>query len=78
MRLLTLVPIAGALALEQRDILLNQGPNAAGPILGIYAMCGDNPVDCGQGWCCLNEQQCVTNKAGHIACYDDELSKASK
>lgn len=32
--------------------------NQAGVVLGIFAMCGANPVDCGNGWCCLSGETC--------------------
>ena len=53
-------------------------PNQVGAILGIYAMCGNDPIDCGQGWCCLDGQQCVTDPTGHIMCYDPDLSQQNK
>ncbi|KAF2665576.1 hypothetical protein BT63DRAFT_68977 [Microthyrium microscopicum] len=37
--------------------------NPAGVILGIYGMCGTNPVDCGNGWCCLAGQTCASASA---------------
>lgn len=40
-------------------VLASQPPgNQVGVILGIYAMCGVNPVDCGNGWCCLSGETC--------------------
>jgi len=44
----------------------------AGSILGIYAMCGSFPVDCGSGLCCLSGQTCV--KGG---CTDSKLTDDS-
>jgi hypothetical protein len=44
----------------------------AGSILGIYAMCGTDPVDCGSGLCCLDGQTCV--KGG---CTDPKLTDDS-
>ncbi|KAF2430967.1 hypothetical protein EJ08DRAFT_696909 [Tothia fuscella] len=42
---------------------------AAGSILGIYAMCGTFPVDCGKGLCCLQGQKCVSG-----GCTDPKLT----
>ena len=75
---LCVLTVTAALALEQRDVVPNQGPNAAGSKLGVFAMCGGDPVDCGQGWCCLKDQKCVIERSSAIACYDDELSMANK
>jgi hypothetical protein len=44
----------------------------AGSILGIYAMCGTDPVDCGKGLCCLDGQTCVTG-----GCTDPKLTDDS-
>jgi len=44
----------------------------AGSILGIYAMCGTAPVDCGKGLCCLNGQKCVSG-----GCTDPKLTDDS-
>jgi len=50
---------------------------AAGSILGIYAMCGSFPVDCGKGKCCLQGQKCVADKSGAAACADSQLVSGS-
>jgi len=55
-----------------------QGPevigNKVGTILGIFAMCGTSPVDCGNGWCCLAGQSCTGGKNGaNTMCYDPSL-----
>jgi len=76
MRSYALLPlVALAMAYEAPPPLKNQ---IAGPILGIYAMCGNNPIDCGEGWCCLNGQQCVTDARNNIMCYDPDLSQANE
>ena len=46
----------------------------AGAILGIKAMCGTEPVDCGSGRCCLNGQKCVKDGSTQ-KCEDKELVK---
>ena len=79
MRFFALLPIVGAIAysgasLEARDVIPNSGPNAAGAILGIYALCGGTPVDCGSGYCCLNGQTCTIDSKNAIKCADPELS----
>jgi len=66
--------VAIAMAFEAPPHVADQ----VGAILGIYAMCGNDPIDCGQGWCCLNGQQCVTDPTGNIMCYDPGLSQANK
>jgi len=45
---------------------------AAGSIIGIYALCGSFPVDCGKGHCCLEGQKCVTSGSS-VACADSAL-----
>lgn len=76
MRSYALLSLAAiAMAYEAPPPLKNQ---IAGPILGIYAMCGNDPIDCGQGWCCLNGQQCVTDAKNNIMCYDPDLSQVNK
>jgi hypothetical protein len=47
---------------------------AAGAILGIYALCGSHPVDCGSGKCCLEGQKCVKSD-GTFKCADSQLQK---
>jgi len=50
--------------------------NPVGAILGIFAMCGTNPVDCGNGWCCLSGQTCTNGPAGaNTMCVDSVLSQ---
>jgi len=44
---------------------------SAGAILGIYGVCGTNPVECGSDKCCLSGQTCVTGSA--ISCADSAL-----
>lgn len=40
-------------------VLSSQPPGSqAGMVLGIFAMCGANPVDCGNGWCCPSGETC--------------------
>jgi hypothetical protein len=76
MRSVAFLPFAAiAMAYEAPPPLKNQ---IAGPILGIYAMCGNDPIDCGQGWCCQKGQQCVVDSRNNIMCYDPELSEANK
>lgn len=76
MRSYALLSLAAvAMAFEAPPPIKNQ---IAGPILGIYAMCGNDPIDCGQGWCCLKGQQCVTDAKNIIMCYDPDLSEANK
>jgi hypothetical protein len=50
--------------------------NPNGAILGIYAMCGTNPVDCKTGWCCIAGQQCLsrTSTIGNPLCMDSFVS----
>jgi hypothetical protein len=50
--------------------------NPNGAILGIYAMCGTNPVDCKTGWCCVAGQQCLrsTSTKGNPLCMDSSVS----
>jgi hypothetical protein len=57
---------------------------AAGSILGIYAMCGTFPVDCGKGLCCLQGQKCVSggctdpklvDDGGYVFCNELKLSR---
>jgi hypothetical protein len=75
MRSITILSLAAiAMAFEAPPPV----PNQVGAILGIFAMCGNDPIDCGEGWCCLNGQQCVTDPAGFIMCYDPELSQDNK
>ncbi|KAF2396467.1 hypothetical protein EJ06DRAFT_241262 [Trichodelitschia bisporula] len=50
---------------------------AAGKILGINAMCGNSPVDCGSGRCCLKGQKCVSGSKGVPACTDPDLKDDS-
>jgi hypothetical protein len=48
--------------------------NPVGAILGIYAMCGTNPVDCNNGWCCLDGQTCTDGPSGdNTMCTDPDL-----
>jgi hypothetical protein len=49
--------------------------NPNGAILGVYAMCGTNPVDCKDGWCCVAGQQCLssTSTAGSPLCMDSSV-----
>jgi len=48
--------------------------NPAGVILGIFAMCGTDPVDCGNGWCCLAGQTCTNGPLGaDTMCNDPTL-----
>lgn len=49
--------------------------NPNGVILGVFAMCGTNPVDCGNGWCCLAGQTCVSGSRGdNTMCNDPVLT----
>jgi hypothetical protein len=49
--------------------------NPVGAILGIFAMCGTDPVDCGNGWCCLAGQTCTNGPEGaDTQCIDTTLS----
>ena len=50
--------------------------NAKGAILGIYGMCGTNPVDCQNGWCCIAGQSCLssTSTTGTPLCMDSSVS----
>jgi len=45
---------------------------AAGAILGIFALCGSKPVDCGSNKCCLEGQKCVPAD-GDFKCADSAL-----
>jgi hypothetical protein len=45
---------------------------AAGALIGIFALCGSNPVDCGSGRCCLAGQTCVPAD-NSFRCADPEL-----
>ena len=49
--------------------------NPNGAIIGIYAMCGTNPVDCKNGWCCIAGQQCLssTSTIGNPLCKDTSV-----
>jgi hypothetical protein len=49
--------------------------NSNGAILGIYAMCGTNPVDCQNGWCCIAGQACLssTSTTGTPLCMDSSV-----
>lgn len=49
--------------------------NPTGAVLGIFAMCGTNPVDCGNGWCCLAGQTCTSGSQGaNTMCKDPVLT----
>lgn len=49
--------------------------NPNGVTLGIFAMCGNDPIDCGYGWCCLAGQTCTEPKDGVAPkCYDPALT----
>ena len=45
---------------------------SAGAIIGILALCGTNPVDCGSGKCCLAGQKCVKADSD-FKCEDSSL-----
>ncbi|QDS77683.1 hypothetical protein FKW77_003607 [Venturia effusa] len=45
---------------------------AAGAIIGIQAVCGTDPKDCGSGRCCLSDQTCVPS-GSTFACADPNL-----
>jgi hypothetical protein len=45
---------------------------SAGAIIGINAVCGTDPQDCGSGRCCLADQKCVGSGTS-IACADSSL-----
>jgi hypothetical protein len=49
--------------------------NSNGEILGIYAMCGTNPVDCKTGWCCVAGEECLssTSTTGTPLCMDSSV-----
>ena len=48
--------------------------NPSGVTLGIFGMCGTNPVDCGNGWCCLAGQKCTSGpKGANTMCSDSAL-----
>jgi len=52
--------------------------NPAGVVLGIFAMCGTDPVDCGNGWCCLSGQTCTDGSRGpDTSCIDAQLADNS-
>jgi hypothetical protein len=52
--------------------------NPAGVVLGIFAMCGTDPVDCGNGWCCLAGQTCTDGSRGpDTSCIDSQLTDNS-
>jgi len=49
--------------------------NPAGLILGIFGMCGTDPVDCGNGWCCQTGQPCTDGpKGANTMCYDNTMT----
>lgn len=41
---------------------------AAGKILGKFAICGSDPVDCGSGLCCQQGATCVADDAAGFRC----------
>ncbi|KAE9975288.1 hypothetical protein EG328_003257 [Venturia inaequalis] len=41
---------------------------AAGKILGKFALCGSNPVDCGSGLCCQQGAKCVPDDTAGFRC----------
>jgi len=52
--------------------------NPVGAVLGIFAMCGTDPVDCGNGWCCLAGQTCTGGSRGaNTMCNDPVLLGAN-
>jgi len=52
--------------------------NVVGEVLGLFAMCGTSPVDCGNGWCCLAGQTCTSGKNGpNTMCNDNSLISSS-
>jgi len=52
--------------------------NPTGAILGIFAMCGTEPVDCGNGWCCLATQTCTSGPKGANTMCNDPILTDSK
>jgi len=49
---------------------------AAGAIIGIFGVCGTNPVDCKNDLCCLEGQKCVTS-GSKVACADSSLQSGT-
>lgn len=45
-----------------------QADCAAGKILGKFAICGSDPVDCGSGLCCQQGATCVSDDTAGFRC----------